>query len=438
MSSLLIYAEVINRIRKSKGWKDASEWANPEFQELSDEISSVTKINISRNTVRNLVEKVVNGDEKYQPQKSTNDALAQYLGFKSWTQFSNQHKSALPKQKKRFLALIIVLLLLVVSLFFLITNDREKEVVHDFTFEVTNPIGKIPHTIRCNYDVSKVDVEDIYIDFGHVSPNGQYLFEAADKSKNVMNRCFHFPGVYRVGLFANNKPIDSKQVHVLSDGWFIYAGNASIKRAEVPDPFPKLWGAITEHISFDQVLNKEVTDAGELHIPTERMAKIPELSSNYKLHFCYYDTFAVSTHASVLTTRFKIVGADNNAHCLEAALTLIGERNKIAFQFTQKGCENYAFYRIGHNYVPGGQNDLPYLLLDFNDYQTISVKSSKGKVELIVNQQVVQTFEHSQNLGKLLGFVLSFKDSPYIDFVELLNTEGEVIFKDHFEPEGSK
>jgi hypothetical protein len=438
MSSLILYIDAINRICKTKGWKEPGEWANPEFQELSDEISSLTKIKISRNTVRNLVEKVVNRDEKYQPQKSTNDALAQYLGFKNWTQFSNQHRKSFPHHKKLIIAITGALFLLFISFILLYTKDNKKEIVHEYTFEISNPVGKIPHTIRCNFDVSKVNTENIYIDFGHVSPNGQYIFEKAYKSRNVLNRCFHFPGVYRVGLFADNDPVDSKQVHVLSDGWFIYAGNASIKRSKVPEPYTKLRGAVSEHINFDQILNKEITDAGELHIPTERIAKIPGISSNYKVNFCYYDTFAVSTHASVLTTRFKNVSAGNNAHCMEAALTLIGERNKIAFQFTQKGCENYAYYRVGHNYVSGGQNDLPYLIIDFDNYQTISVKSGTGKVDLIVNQQVVQTFEHDQDLGNLLGFVLSFKDSPHIDFVELSNTNGEIIFKDHFEPEGSK
>ena len=214
---------ILKRIERKKGWKPFTEWSNFEFQILSDDISESSGTNISRTTIRNIVEKIINKDEQYQPQSATKDALIEYSGYKIQN-IKSIKKSPLFKRVG-----IIVFSLIIISLFTLFILKPEyfvySEKKYDFTFEVENPIGTIPHTVYCNYDLSHVKSEDVKIDFGHVSGNGDYLFFTLKKTNNIISQCYHFPGTYFITLYIDGTPQKKQQITVYTNDWFVSVMN---------------------------------------------------------------------------------------------------------------------------------------------------------------------------------------------------------------------
>ena len=165
---ILKWADIV---RRKKKWNSCEFWSNHEYNLLSQDISKKTNSDVSRNTIRNLIQSITNQDAHYQPHSATLLTLGQYLGYSGWEAFV-KHQIKIRKQKFYF-GVLFSLAVIVLSLFYIF--QQEALINQNFKFRVLQSNGSAPHTVSIDYDLSHFKKNNIAIDYGHFGPNGIYL-----------------------------------------------------------------------------------------------------------------------------------------------------------------------------------------------------------------------------------------------------------------------
>lgn len=423
------------KVAELKKWPPANEWSNHEFQVLSEEVSSKSGILINRNTLRKLATHVSQG-RNHSPRKVTKDAFALYIDFDSWNQFENsfEQNGSQTRKKSTLIWIIPIGVGILIAAIFMFNTSKKEASNSDYYFEIVNPFGNVPHTIECKYDFKNIVSNDIKVDFGHIDPSGKYLLVDLRKNDSLHKECIHYPGVYNVRLFIDEKLVKAKKVWINSDGWFSYVVDIRpyLMGVEVPDWLRKA-GVRLEHIPFDAIMKPDTTIKGCMYIPDSEIIKLDKISKNYHTHFKYFKDFGVDMNNYELSVRFKNARFGSGTFCHEAALYIEGDNGKIGFKFSEEGCKKYTQQRIGNTYLSGENNNLDYLILSYKEFTTVSIKSTADSVYLSVDGNTRKVLPNAANLGLLRGLHFWFKESPYIDFVRLCDLQGNVIYNDEFE-----
>ncbi|PWE01372.1 hypothetical protein [Marinilabilia rubra] len=420
----------VELVQEMNQWPHYSDWNNHQFRLLSDEISEKAGVRIDRNTVRKVVDNVNNG-KVYSPHISTKDALALYIGKKDWEHFE---KSITRPEKqikgKLFFITAVAAVFSFIAFLYLINNDDEP-----YYFAVKNPEGVIPHTVVCNFNLKKLKDDEVYIDYGHVNQEGNYVFQEINKNSVINKHCFHFPGYYNIRLFVDGKVKNREKSWINSPGWFIYAIDATsyLSKHEVPEMVRKAGLPLLQHIPFNAILEKQTTDDGHFFIPEEKIMDINGQAVNHHLHLRNFKPFGVDMQNALFSIRFKDDDFGEGINCSEAAVYLHCEHGDVGFKFAQKGCERYTHRRIGDDFKAGRVSDLDYLILNYKQFRTISVRGSGDEVTLLVDGKELKSFSVQQQFGEIRGMHFWFKGSTYIDYVRLADNEGQLVFSEEFE-----
>lgn len=435
MSELELLQIWLDKITELKKWQPANGWSNHEFQVLSEEISSKSGILISRNTLRKLATNLSQG-RKHSPRKTTKDAFALYIGFDTWQQFENSIEQSSNKSRKKnhlvwLIPSISILILTIIVVFYGAKNRASNA---DFTFEILNPTGNVPHTVECKYNFKNISSNDIKVDFGHIDPTRKYLLIDVNKNDSIHKECFHYPGLYNVRLFIDEKLVKAKKVWINSDGWFTYVVDIRpyLLEVDVPDWLQKA-GVRLEQIPFDAIIKPDTTVNGYMHIPEHAIDKLDYVSNNFHSHFKYFKDFGLNMDNCEFSIRFKDNRFGSGTFCHEAALYFEGDSGKIGFKFAEAGCSKYTQQRIGDKYLSGENTDLDYLILSYKEFTTVTIKSTPDSVSISVDGNTRKVLPNAKNLGRLRGLHFWYKESPYIDFVRVSDLQGNVVFNDEFE-----
>ena len=430
LDHFVIWAQHVKRL---KNWPEPTLWTNHQFQVLSEEISEKSNILINRNTIRVLVERV-NSGKPYNPHAATKDAFAQYIGFDNWDHFVNEKskKTTIKKNPLKifWLPSLVAVIGIAFGAYLFLNTDSSK-----INFQIANPEGTAPHTIECKYDLKQLKTDNIIIDFGHINTNGQYILANLNKDNTTQKECFHYPGGYNIRLFVDNKVRIEEKVWINSADWFIYANDARpyITEIELPDFLKKAGVPSLQNIPFESLLKRTTDSSGYFHIPQERMEQIKDLSVNYHTHLKNFRSFGVDSRNCEFKIRFKDAQFGIGTFCHETVLYLHGVRGDIGFKFAEQGCERYTHQRIGNSFHSANTEDLSYLVLDFKEFKTITIKCSPTEVKLMVDGKIIKTIADDQILGEVRGLDFWFKGSPFIDFVELADSSGTVVYADYFD-----
>src|SRR5882724_6756503 len=157
----------LNEICRKMGYADPVTLRQRDFEHLSDEIENTTGTLISISTIKRLL----NGQFNHLPQAATLNAIATYLGYKSWHELRRtkqlEHEVRPPhserSQKKRrlrvsysisVLIIVMILFLMIVSLTYFSKHPSIKE--KDVSFSVKKTTSNdVPNTVVFTYDIDK-------------------------------------------------------------------------------------------------------------------------------------------------------------------------------------------------------------------------------------------------------------------------------------------
>ncbi len=259
----------LQHIQEKLLWGVSKSWTNKEFEKLSEQIFEASRIYISVVTLKRLFGRAKTYKKEYNPQLETKNALAIFLGYKSWQEYKEKNpftppplaempvpmmpltvapipaRSAVslpvatrpisspqppgPKQTRTGISkLTLVAVLLMGILFagigyaFLASSQSVEQLKRRVKFSDERLQGRAPHTVRFHYDISMIKTGSVYLLFGDSTKT------VLNKDEHVITHTYFRPGFYNPTLAINGQRFAFLNTHITSQGWssfLIYQGD---------------------------------------------------------------------------------------------------------------------------------------------------------------------------------------------------------------------
>lgn len=247
-----------------------SDWTSYDFEQLINEIYASTGVRLSLTTLKRITGRV-----KYDsfPTHTTLNALAGYLGFKDWRDFTQSEKGSLTNvgkvieprdiggaetgrdesfqdgqedslqndqedslrndptehgrhaQTQRSPAGRIIWIAIALPLFFglyLLVASRGKSPVDKdlFTFSADKVFSKgVPNSVVFHYDASAVPADSVFI----VQTWDISRKTLVPRDKHEHSAIYYYPGFFRAKLIVDDKIVKTHDLQIASDGWLCLA-----------------------------------------------------------------------------------------------------------------------------------------------------------------------------------------------------------------------
>src|SRR6218665_106906 len=226
-------------------------------QDLYRQLSSETKKYLfSKDFLRRFIFEY--GTKEVRIQTHSRTAIALYLGYKSWEDFTSKNndldnqtvninyvnvdesllpmlsktqlsqvnnepfanfQEVKPKSAKNLLKVlygIIALVLIGASIYFLfnwwINRPFSTDELKDVQFKVIKTVGQYPQSVRIMYDLGKINrVKDVEVELGVgriiSSKSVTQYFTKSSKLRDTISQTYFYPGIYHLKLIVNNRVI---------------------------------------------------------------------------------------------------------------------------------------------------------------------------------------------------------------------------------------
>jgi hypothetical protein len=236
------------------------EWTHKTYEYISEHISQETNITISTFTLKRILGKQKT-KENYDPQVSTRNALAQYIGYNDWLHFTKKHNL---RSTKKHRLIYYVVPVLVVCLLIVVRYDFDKSHIKTVESNITDSskhvsfcplIGLAPLEVEINNmsnDTLKIDWDE----------PGYFIKLLPRQKKSVKHT---YPDVYLQKIFDGDKTVQKTTIIAQTDGWETYLitddnyyeinkatkSYLSVKAASIPSNLNAFWTDLTKIDTFN-------------------------------------------------------------------------------------------------------------------------------------------------------------------------------------------
>ncbi|MDW7692562.1 hypothetical protein R9C00_12500 [Flammeovirgaceae bacterium SG7u.111] len=380
-------------IESKLNWGEAGLWTNSNFLDLSNEVKRSSGLRISAATLKRIFGKVKT-TERYNPQLATKNALAQFLGYESWSEYkianpivsevtiiSPTEFTVLPKGNSRRFMKISVFALLLVSIFFAVWYFNDSKVPQgDFTISGKYLEGNAYHTVVFDYDIAKLNAEKVYLDFGDSSR------KVLPKRANTISHYYRSPGFYKVKLLAENNVLYDTTVTLSTNGWEAYIYYVSPAKITEYLPVPNFIDSLSGAFSIPR------STPEQKGIDTTKM---------YWTQFVNVQEFGVDGDGFSLSAELKNDYEIVAARCNHLKMIVVGEHEKIELYFLREGCFKWSKLQFSEVALDGEYEDLSAFGKDFLDWKKVGLNVEKKTAKVFYNGQVIFEQAYKRPLGKI-------------------------------------
>ncbi len=446
----------IQQVEEKLQWGKHKTWTNKDFNALSEQVSRVSRIYISPDTLKRVFGKIKTY-HTYNPQTATRDALAIFLGYQNWIDFKQQSilprsvpagipaklttagstvpessltqpqtsppgnghsgKAAGAGSTRGWFAFLGVSFGLLLVAGYLLTSEKKAvpevpKMAHagDFVFKGHHTKGYAPFTATFHYDITRLPADSVFI---HLGQKDKFYLP---KEKKVFTHTYLTPDWHEVKLVAGGKVLSRMHVHVLSRGW---EGSTHSDQGLRPI------GKEGEGISMrGGVLQASLQQIQEGEVDTNRI-----FYSN--LH--NFRDFGVDGDNMQFEVRFRSHASERSIRCYVATLSLIGEKRSIRTVFTNPGCNAWMNQLFGEVNRRGKYYDLSAFAQPIADWHTVRIQSVNRRVTVFFDHKPVYRVSYTQPVGKLKGITCTFTDRGSVDFVRLSDASGQLVYDEEFD-----
>lgn len=440
-------------IEQKLQWASREKWVYDDFKHLQSLIFDASSINLSIHTLERLFGKLKT-QENYNPQAETKNALALFLGYKSWNHYKSENKLTpadatpppthqtqpetailitadadrddndsrsvgvavltktdrlLPHQPvRRSLARIVVGIVLgclgLAALFwysFLKTTPA-------INFGASNAYGRVPHTVKFSYAGPRPNENRLYADFG-----GETAWKINGERASFF-RTYMQPGIFDVYLKQDSLVLAATKVFIDTDGWQGYA-----------------------YRNYEDATTRVLLPNSSLRAD-QRLYTNPELltdSIRRSLYFVEYNIvrdFGVDGDNVTLDTRFRSTVANGGRLCNDMWFKLTGTRGVLKMHFLVVGCAGYTQMIFGERNLDGHVQDLSAFAKDFSNWQTARMSVANKYVSLYFGDHLIYLTDYTNSIGRIMAISVTSKGSGETDYVKLYDGKKKLVFADDF------
>ncbi len=444
MHDIVVIKQILQDIKERMILSEISEWTNSTYSEISEAVFAKTGVLLSRNTLKNMVAKVLENELSFTPQNSTRQALVHFLDYADWNDYKQKniqlftepvHEATddLPVSSKNYSGAVIIILVIsaLIAVFFVIANKPKLNRDAGYSFSLNDSVGYAPHTFTINYDFSQIK-DSVFVDFDVYSAAGRYEYKQISNDKGLLNFCYYNPGKYTITVYIAHKPVKTFNVLILSNGWVAKVYNAEDEKVEKPDalvPFRAMW---PRYIRFDNIINQGFINESEMEVKEDFVKTLSNIRKNYKTEFSVFQEFEIDGDNIDFMVNFfnKKFGIEN--YCYSAGFELIGTERNLTFDIMQPGCKIYARYWLSDQYKDGFSNNLTNFEHSFLLPRTVKMEIRNKALKLYLDDKSFFNCKYNASVGKIIGIVLTFKGSATVNWIELKDAKSGKYFRDDF------
>ncbi len=400
-------------IEEKLQWAESNEWRQRDFLNLIALIEEASQIRLSLSTLKRLWKADYDGT----PQPSTLDALAQFLGFEHWLDFSTthtRHGASLPPPSKSTKRPYVVVGIIAVAMILIgfnykyfspdVSNARP-------TLSVKNSVpANVPNTVIFNYDFDGIEADSFFIQQSW----NQYRKARVHPADSVHTSIYYYPGAHRARLIANSTTLAETVLHIKTDDWIAAA------RLGMMDNVPV-------YLNVDRS-NWE----GSLSVTRAQLTDGPlGLKSNLYLSYYYVNDFeGLDPNQFILRTRLR---NDSLLHipCPKIVLMVLGSYDMHMIPLTSPGCIGDINLKLADQLVRGKNTDLSALGTNVYRWHTLEMHRRGTEAEVWLDGENVYTADGLGEIGEIIGLNANFTGSGSIDFV-VLESNGRLIYREDF------
>lgn len=388
----------ISLIENKLNWGDALTWNNSTFLELSEEIQKKTGILLSVTTLKRIWGKVSYNNA---PSTSTLNALALFIGYRSWRDFKNTSEVTKPltninKIISKNLGIIftsaVIMAILFISIYSMKINAIEKVDYSNIKFKSTSVTNAIPNSVVFDFNINKVNSDSIYI---------QQFWDPTKtiKISNKQNQAtgiYYYPGYFRAKLLIDGEIKKEHDLFIKSNGWL-----ATIDYSPIP---------------------KYIYNINNLSFASDILDEIKSIEKPITTTFHYINKFeGFSGDNLKLTSIIKNSFNEKWAVCQKTSIIIVGTKSAIIIPFSLLGCSSELNGMISEISLNGKKQDLSKLTTNFSNDNKITIEVNNKNVTVFINNNIVFAKKYQNSIGSLAGIRYKFLGVGSVKSIQLQN-----------------
>ncbi|MEC3966853.1 hypothetical protein [Flagellimonas halotolerans] len=404
------------RVEEKLGKGPCNKWDTHDFKTLSENIQEETGTLLSVSTLKRLSGKV---NYASHPNKTTLNALANYIGFKDWGAFSNYCDGKFVKGKKEGKANLpmkplIAFLLLGIALFSSVfLTARKNDTIYnpdDFAFNGKSVTMGLPNSVVFRYDASAAD-EKAKIEIQQDWDESKRVL--VNKNDSVSTSIYYRPGYFKSKLVVDETIVKEKGILIPTSDWV-----GVIETDSIP-------------IYLDR---KDYRSKKALSIKASSLKKygVDPRASRTPVGF-----YQIRDFGELYTTNFEMTASIRNdfksgkSQCQTAQLVIVHEDGPISIMLADKGCISDIMLYAFNKTIDGKKTDLSGFGVDFTDFVEVKCISKDGKLDIVMDKQPIFSFEVPDIPKKIVGLSIHFEGAGTVQHVSFKNN-GEILYSTNF------
>jgi len=409
-------------IETKLAWGKGGTWGNKDFEELGERIFNTTNKRLSVTTLKRIwgrTEWVAN------PSVATLDILSEFVGYENWRAFLHANKQkpyeqkVVEKSKSSKIWILLLALILIGSFFGFFwktdsKNDNYKEGTdykpEDFTFSGESTTTSLPNSVVFKFDVSaadenaKIEIQQDWDERKRVTVN---------KEDSVSTSIYYWPGYFKSKLVVNNTIVVEKDIFIPTQDWL----------------------GVIESDSIPLYLNnKEFRKGNILQVTPEILTQYnidPSASMTVAGFYKVMDFGNLYTDEFEMSTSFRNDFKAGVSVCQRVKVAVMHEDGPIILLFSDKGCiSDISLFAFGRQ-IDGKKTDLSGFGVDFNDYVDLKCVSSNQKLNILIDNKSVFSFDVPESSKKIIGISILFEGAGSVRNVEFKKRD-EIIYTSDF------
>ena len=393
------------QIEKKLNWGSYLSWTNNEYSKLSNLILERTEISISVSSLRRLFSKTQNPESTYKPQMETRNALAIFLGYSNWANFTKKNKEKSEQSNIFFARSVLwkyvivpgclVILFAGIGFRYIAQNIKPEHI----QFEARNLVSdKIPHTITIDYNLADYR-GPFYIDWGEYPTDGSDPPEPdlLDGTSGKTSHTYFTKSTFDISLLDRRRNVvKTIQTYIKTEGWDCFVEQEGIK-IEIDSTNFKKAGYLAADVSM---FHKQGIDS----------------IRPYRLYYRNFKKFGVEGENLQFRTRFKPFFRKGYIECSHVQIELIGESGRFLITLMAEGCAgSNKSVIVGRDRYDGIHSDLGGLVVESDKWQELMLLSRNKELILYLNKREVFKMSYDDVVGKIIGLRYEFKGNGIVE-----------------------
>lgn len=418
-------------IEEKMGWGNAENWANKDFEQLSEQLAMATGVTLSITTLKRVWGRV-----KYDsaPTATTLNTLAVFIGYENWRSFEHAQQDLYsvdsvlisPASKdtkpqlnafyqlfKRYKLATIATIAGCVLIFTVVAFIRTIPIllrISDYELSSKLVVKGLPNSVIFHYKASASPTDSVFIQQSWDPERRQIV----PKNGNQHTAIYYYPGYYQAKLVIGKQVVQAHDLIIPSDGW-----NIAVRQEPVP-------------VYFN---SKELIYDGNLSLPLSAIQKqnIALQPIPPKIQYRYVQDFRdLMTNNFVFETRLKNGYKEGSAACQKTSIVILCRNEFLSIPLVAKGCVgNLRLHLAGHE-VNSKTTDLSGFGTDMSEWVNVRCEVRNKHFSLWTNGNKIYETILNKKPVSIVGISYVFEGTGSVDYTRFARTNGEVVFEDNF------